>query len=90
MAEAGGTEESPWAKGEAAFTRYASLSLSLPLYVFHTRGSELVLLHSSRILRTWSKPHSKFFDPCQEAAERSIKCLHRNGGDRQLCMDYFQ
>ncbi|KAK8177225.1 hypothetical protein IWX90DRAFT_482242 [Phyllosticta citrichinensis] len=25
-----------------------------------------------------------------EAATRSIRCLHRNGGDRDLCSDYFQ
>ncbi|KAK7555917.1 hypothetical protein IWX50DRAFT_654773 [Phyllosticta citricarpa] len=25
-----------------------------------------------------------------EAASRSIRCLHRNGGDRDLCSDYFQ
>lgn len=37
-----------------------------------------------------SKEPSKYLDPCQEAASRSIKCLHRNGGDRQLCSDYFQ
>ncbi|KAL2045840.1 hypothetical protein ABVK25_012022 [Lepraria finkii] len=57
MAEAGGTEESPWAKAEAGFT---------------------------------GKEYSKYLDPCQEAASRSMKCLHRNGGDRQLCTDYFQ
>lgn len=57
MVEPGGSDESPWAKGEAAFT---------------------------------SKEYSKYFDPCQEAASRSMKCLHRNGGDRQLCSDYFQ
>ncbi|CAF9904339.1 MAG: hypothetical protein ALECFALPRED_007511 [Alectoria fallacina] len=57
MAEAGGSDRSPWAKGEAAFT---------------------------------SKEYSKYFDPCQEAATRSMKCLHRNGGNRQLCSDYFQ
>ncbi|KAK4129883.1 hypothetical protein BT67DRAFT_354977, partial [Trichocladium antarcticum] len=33
---------------------------------------------------------SEFLDPCQEAAARSIRCLHRNGGDRSLCSDYFQ
>ncbi|KAL9614776.1 MAG: hypothetical protein Q9167_000767 [Letrouitia subvulpina] len=37
-----------------------------------------------------SKGYSKFFDPCQEAADRSIRCLHRNSGDRTMCMDYFQ
>lgn len=37
-----------------------------------------------------SKRPGEYFDPCQEAAERSLRCLHRNGGDRGLCKDYFQ
>ncbi|KAK3940884.1 hypothetical protein QBC46DRAFT_112607 [Diplogelasinospora grovesii] len=37
-----------------------------------------------------TKSRSEFLDPCQEAASRSIRCLHRNGGDRSLCQDYFQ
>ncbi|KAK4112367.1 hypothetical protein N656DRAFT_679192, partial [Canariomyces notabilis] len=37
-----------------------------------------------------SKSRSEFLDPCQEAASRSIRCLHRNGGDRTMCGDYFQ
>lgn len=37
-----------------------------------------------------SKRYSEFFDPCQEAANRSLKCLHRNGGERDMCSDYFQ
>ncbi|KAH8754262.1 cysteine alpha-hairpin motif superfamily [Hyaloscypha finlandica] len=37
-----------------------------------------------------SKRPGEFFDPCQEAASRSLKCLHRNGGDREMCTDYFQ
>jgi len=40
--------------------------------------------------RVYSKDRSEWFDPCQEAASRSIRCLHRNGGDRSLCSDYFQ
>ncbi|KXL48644.1 MAG: hypothetical protein FE78DRAFT_29013 [Acidomyces sp. 'richmondensis'] len=36
-----------------------------------------------------SKRNSEYFDPCQEAADRSWKCLRRNGGDRLLCTDYF-
>ncbi|KAK3677700.1 Mitochondrial copper homeostasis protein [Recurvomyces mirabilis] len=32
----------------------------------------------------------EYFDPCQEAADRSLKCLRRNGGDRGMCTDYFQ
>jgi cytochrome c oxidase assembly protein subunit 23 len=37
-----------------------------------------------------SKDRSEYLDPCQEAAARSIRCLHRNGGDRTLCSDYFE
>ncbi|KAF4584041.1 geranylgeranyl transferase type I beta subunit [Ophiocordyceps camponoti-floridani] len=37
-----------------------------------------------------SKPKSEFLDPCQEAAQRSYKCLYRNGGDKSMCNEYFQ
>ncbi|KAL2114880.1 hypothetical protein VTJ04DRAFT_10543 [Mycothermus thermophilus] len=37
-----------------------------------------------------NKDRSAFLDPCQEAAARSIRCLHRNGGDRSMCSDFFQ
>ncbi|OLN87397.1 Cytochrome c oxidase-assembly factor cox-23, mitochondrial [Colletotrichum chlorophyti] len=37
-----------------------------------------------------SKAKSEYFDPCQELAQKSIKCLHRNGGDKAMCGDYFQ
>lgn len=36
------------------------------------------------------KSRSEYYDPCQEAASKSIKCLHRNGGDKTMCGDYFQ
>lgn len=39
---------------------------------------------------TSSKAYSEYFDPCQEAAQKSIRCLHRNGGDREMCTDFFQ
>lgn len=29
-------------------------------------------------------------DPCQEAAGKSLRCLHRNGGNKEMCSDYFQ
>ncbi|KAF1358041.1 cytochrome c oxidase-assembly factor COX23, mitochondrial [Lizonia empirigonia] len=37
-------------------------------------------------------PHaySEYFDPCQEAADKSIRCLKRNGGERAMCSDFFQ
>ncbi|CCU78902.1 unnamed protein product [Blumeria hordei] len=37
-----------------------------------------------------SKQPGEYLDPCQEAASKSLKCLHRNGGDREMCTDYFQ
>ncbi|KAK6521437.1 hypothetical protein TWF506_001651 [Arthrobotrys conoides] len=37
-----------------------------------------------------SKETSKFYDPCQDAANRSLQCLKRNMGDREMCTDYFQ
>ncbi|KAI4812183.1 hypothetical protein E4T44_10865 [Aureobasidium sp. EXF-8845] len=37
-----------------------------------------------------SKSYSEYFDPCQEAADRSLRCLRRNGGDKTLCSDYFE
>lgn len=38
----------------------------------------------------YSKRYSEYFDPCQDAANRSLKCLRRNGGDRMMCQDYFE
>jgi len=35
------------------------------------------------------KELSKYVDPCQEAANKSLKCLRRNGGARDMCSDYF-
>ncbi|KAF7553333.1 hypothetical protein G7Z17_g3684 [Cylindrodendrum hubeiense] len=37
-----------------------------------------------------SKSKSEFYDPCQEAAQRSYKCLFRNNGDKDMCGEYFQ
>ncbi|CAL8577009.1 Mitochondrial copper homeostasis protein [Xanthoria parietina] len=36
------------------------------------------------------KRYSEYYDPCQEAADRSMRCLHRNPGSKDLCSDYFQ
>ncbi|KAK3067547.1 Mitochondrial copper homeostasis protein [Teratosphaeriaceae sp. CCFEE 6253] len=38
----------------------------------------------------YRKRNSEYFDPCQEVADKSLKCLRRNGGDRALCTDFFQ
>ncbi|KAL2215609.1 hypothetical protein M432DRAFT_642631 [Thermoascus aurantiacus ATCC 26904] len=36
------------------------------------------------------KNASEYFDPCQDFADRSIRCLRRNAGDKEFCHDYFQ
>ncbi|KAJ5759676.1 hypothetical protein N7520_006832 [Penicillium odoratum] len=36
------------------------------------------------------KNASEFYDPCQDFADRSLKCLKRNAYDREMCGDYFQ
>ncbi|TGO78226.1 hypothetical protein BELL_0074g00170 [Botrytis elliptica] len=46
-------------------------------------------IHSTPIAGLHKRP-GEYFDPCQEAASRSLKCLARNGGDRDMCTDYFQ
>ncbi|PUU80495.1 hypothetical protein B9Z19DRAFT_1079320 [Tuber borchii] len=47
-------------------------------------------LHPETKAKFKAKPSSQYFDPCQEAANRSIRCLNRNAGDREMCLDYFQ
>ncbi|KAK5951570.1 Mitochondrial copper homeostasis protein [Knufia fluminis] len=36
------------------------------------------------------KSVSKYYDPCQDAANKSIRCMNRNNGDREMCQDFFQ
>ncbi|KAI5463564.1 hypothetical protein BGZ63DRAFT_195380 [Mariannaea sp. PMI_226] len=57
-----------------ANTRYLSTFLA---------GSRLTPTRSS-------KSSSEYYDPCQEAAQRSYRCLFRNGGDKSMCGEYFQ
>lgn len=37
-----------------------------------------------------TKRVSKYVDPCQDAANKSIRCMNRNGGDKEMCQDFFQ
>ncbi|PLB54464.1 cytochrome c oxidase-assembly factor cox23 [Aspergillus steynii IBT 23096] len=37
-----------------------------------------------------NKTASEYFDPCQDFADRSLKCMKRNAYDREMCHDYFQ
>ncbi|CCF58670.1 hypothetical protein KAFR_0F00730 [Kazachstania africana CBS 2517] len=36
-----------------------------------------------------TKQPTKYYDPCQESAQLSFKCLELNNYDRSLCKDYF-
>lgn len=37
-----------------------------------------------------SKNASEYYDPCQDFADRSLKCMKRNAFDKEMCGDYFQ
>ncbi|KAE8351474.1 cysteine alpha-hairpin motif superfamily [Aspergillus coremiiformis] len=37
-----------------------------------------------------NKSASEYYDPCQDFADRSMKCMKRNNFDREMCYDYFQ
>ncbi|KAL1793151.1 hypothetical protein ACET3X_008133 [Alternaria dauci] len=43
----------------------------------------------SKASRFDNKAYSEYYDPCQEAADKSIRCLKRNGGERAMCSDFF-
>jgi cytochrome c oxidase assembly protein subunit 23 len=36
------------------------------------------------------KGPSRYYDPCQESANMSIKCLESNNFDRDMCHEYFK
>ncbi|KAI2699635.1 hypothetical protein CBS147332_8227 [Penicillium roqueforti] len=36
------------------------------------------------------KNASEYYDPCQDFADRSLKCMKRNAYEREMCHDYFQ
>jgi cytochrome c oxidase assembly protein subunit 23 len=80
MASLANDEADPWdQKTKQKFERCASVSF--------TAGTHMAADFDGDVN---SKDRSEFLDPCQEAAARSIRCLHRNGGDRSMCSDYFQ
>lgn len=37
-----------------------------------------------------TKGPSRYYDPCQESANMSIKCLELNNFDRDMCHEYFK
>ncbi|KAI0995075.1 hypothetical protein K3495_g13106 [Podosphaera aphanis] len=53
-------------------------------------SNEGTLWDSKTKARFQSKRPGEYMDPCQEAASKSLKCLNRNGGDKDMCIDYFQ
>lgn len=72
-----GEEETTWQKAEATFNGFVSFSA----YIAPERNTDPP---ANR------KRFSEFYDPCQEAADRSMRCLHRNPRDKDICSDYFQ
>lgn len=37
-----------------------------------------------------AKGPSRYYDPCQESANMSVKCLEMNNFDRDMCTEYFK
>lgn len=37
-----------------------------------------------------AKGPSRYYDPCQESANMSIRCLESNNFDRDMCHEYFK
>jgi hypothetical protein len=52
--------------------------------------SKVFFQSKQRLRPSFSKRNSEFHDPCQEAAERSHRCLQRNNFDKTFCKDYFE
>ncbi|ODQ82683.1 hypothetical protein BABINDRAFT_159213 [Babjeviella inositovora NRRL Y-12698] len=36
-----------------------------------------------------AKEPSKFYDPCHETAQMSLRCLDRNDYNKEMCHEYF-
>lgn len=88
MASAEGSGSEGWTEKDAAKFNRSVISL-----LWQHRHHEATLWAWKPVNAdtcVYSKEASAFYDPCQDAANRSIKCLHRNGGDRDMCQDYFQ
>ncbi|KLU92392.1 hypothetical protein MAPG_11338 [Magnaporthiopsis poae ATCC 64411] len=103
MASQPSDENDPWsAKHKQKFRRYSCPSAHLPLSRSLPAAAAVVIwprelttcppTYLARFLSLpiYSKNKSEWYDPCQEAASKSIQCLNRNGGDRTMCQDYFQ
>lgn len=51
-------------------------------------GLNLAAVEPDMQIQEGSMP-SKFTDPCKTAAMQSMRCLERNGHDKQQCQDEF-
>lgn len=78
------------APGKKANPNSASTSIPLHLDLTYTIIHPILPTHRTLNNIVTSKRYSEYFDPCQEAANKSLKCLRRNGGDREMCQDYFE
>src|ERR1700744_4046814 len=67
-----------WEKSKATFQSYVG---AIP-GMLHRAALTAGAMHRKR--------SSEYYDPCQEFANKSIKCMHRNNGDRDMCQDYFK
>lgn len=46
---------------------------------------------SKKNLRRFAtKGYSEYFDPCQEAADMSRRCIERNTNNREVCKPFFE
>ena len=91
MAQAGSENKEPWnEETRAKFEGYVLVSLPHGMTADCLREEEERIKWLTAKLDTYRKSRSEYLDPCQEAAQRSIRCLHRNQGDRTMCSDYFE
>lgn len=37
-----------------------------------------------------AKEPSKYYDPCAQSAQMSVRCLEHNNFDRDMCQEYFK
>ncbi|KAJ5485040.1 Cytochrome c oxidase-assembly factor cox23 [Penicillium diatomitis] len=63
---------------------------SAALCLAHLTHKFTSTLEKVRLIQVPSKPASEYYDPCQDFADRSLKCMKRNNFDREMCGDYFQ
>ncbi|CAI7589019.1 unnamed protein product [Penicillium manginii] len=93
-----GGPEKTWKKAERKFTHPSAWCpervITLSRYYVATRAPRelraTLPCGTGKLLKQLTKPASEFYDPCQDFADRSLKCLKRNNFEREMCGDYFQ